>query len=493
MSAKASKVKCDFTNLPKLSNGHIDWKSSVNHEFTFYNGTQSGIIKIVNSVRENNQTKLEIEYDGRRKIIDYTNLHKGYIQNFISDVHRREYSIGEIVNTDRGNSFVVLQVSVRKNTNVSPVGFHPYYRVRCLKCGMDDYKLGQSLNQAGCLCCSGFQVFSGINDIGSTDPWLSEYFQNPIDARNHTHGEMTKIYPKCPYCGKVSEKPYSINTLYQSKGFSCACKGSGMSYPEKYMSSLLDQLGIKYIRQATTCHLKFDVDSKMYDFYDAHNSCIIETHGPQHYEDWIPQNNWRTYEDEHANDVFKETVARQNGIQHYIIVDCRKSYNEYMKHSILASGLLETYGVSKSDIDWEQCNRYATSNIVKNVCDDFMKYLYHNDTLAEIYHISNQTVRDYIRRGAELGWSDYSLYTLITSKRIQIKMYNDNEIHLFRIKGDLRLFFEQNKQSFDMMVVNRIIDTGKSYKGYVFETVNDLNTLLQIAHDGENVYSPSNF
>ena len=494
MEKTKGTVECDFSNLPRLSNGKIDWLNATGYDFQFNYNDMTGVIKILRSFRNNSntQTMAEIEYENRHKVVSTQSLINGYLSRFINDFHRREYSVGEIVETETGNTFLVLQVAVRRNKDTISYGFRPYYKVRCLKCGMDDYKLGTALCRAGCQCCSGNTVYPGINDINSTDPWLSEYFQDPSEARYHTHGETTKIYPKCPYCGKISEKPYPINTIYQHNGFSCSCKEVGSSYPEKYVSCLLDQLGIKYIPQATTCHVGFDVGEKAYDFYDEDESCIIETHGPQHFEGWIPQNNWRTYEEEHDNDIYKEETAKQNGIKHYVIVDCRKSYSSYIKESILKSELPDVYSFSEEDIDWDKCNKYATTNIVKQVCDDFMKYLYDRDFLADKYHISAWAVRDYLRRGDELGWSNYALYELVQHNAIPVKMYNKNEIHLFKIKDDLRRFFSEKNIGFDMRVVNRIIDTGEQYKWYIFETVKDFNTLLKIANKDKELYIPKN-
>lgn len=493
MRERKGSVNCDLSNLPRLSNGKINWIGTTGYVFSFDDGNKTGTIKIISSFRDekNTQTMLELEYDNRRQVVSSQCVSNGYLSKFINDFHRREYSVGDIVESENGRKFLVLQVMVRRNRDSIPYGFRPYYKVRCLECGADDYKLGSALCRAGCQCCSGDTVFPGFNDIESTDPWLSEYFQDPSEARYHTHGEQTKIYPKCPYCGKVSEKLYPINTIYQHNGFLCSCKETGSSYPEKYVSALLDQLGVKYITQATTCHVGFDVGDKAYDFYDKNKSCIIETHGPQHFEGWIPSNNWRTYEEEHANDVYKEETARQNGIEHYVIIDCRESYSKHIKESILKSELPNVYSFTEKDIDWNKCNKYATSNIVKLVCDDFMKYLYDAEALHNMYHISRWAVRDYIRRGSELGWSNYDLYNLINGASIQVKMYNENETHLFRIKDDLRKFFPENGQSFDMSRVNYVIDTGKQYKGYFFETVKDFDTLLQIANTGEDVYVPA--
>ena len=43
-----------------------------------------------------------------------------------------------------------------------------------------------------------------------------------------------------------------------------------------------------------------------------------------------------------------------------------------------------------------------------------------------------------------------------------------------------------------MRIVNRIIDTGEEYKGYIFETVKDFETLLKIANGDNELYIPKN-
>ena len=41
-----------------------------------------------------------------------------------------------------------------------------------------------------------------------------------------------------------------------------------------------------------------------------------------------------------------------------------------------------------------------------------------------------------------------------------------------------------------MRIVNRIIDTSEQYKGYIFETVKDFDTLLKIANKDKELYIP---
>ena len=63
---------------------------------------------------------------------------------------------------------------------------------------------------------------------------------------------------------------------------------------------------------------------------------IIENHGEQHY---IHRGTFKSksLEDEQRNDVYKKTLARQNGVIHYIVLDCRESNVSWIKKSILNS------------------------------------------------------------------------------------------------------------------------------------------------------------
>ena len=97
------------------------------------------------------------------------------------------------------------------------------------------------------------------------------------DAETHTHGSNDKVIVICPHCGKTRKA--LIKHIYTTKSIACTC-GDGVSYPEKFIISLLDQLNVKYIHEYKP---KWSCN-KRYDFYLYTYDIIIECHGEQHYK-----------------------------------------------------------------------------------------------------------------------------------------------------------------------------------------------------------------
>lgn len=115
--------------------------------------------------------------------------------------------------------------------------------------------------------------------------------------------------------------------------------------------------------------------------------------------------------------IFKRTIelkkelAKENGIEHYVVIDCRYSELEWIKNSILNSKLVDMLNLSK--IDWLKCEEFALKNIVREVCD------YWNNkeewetttTIAENNEWGIRsviTVIKYLKKGTILGWCNYN-------------------------------------------------------------------------------------
>lgn len=180
-------------------------------------------------------------------------------------------------------------------------------------------------------------------------------------------------------------------------GCGCNTCGDGVSYPEKLMESVLTQLGIKYERQYRTDWSQ----NKVYDFYLPDYNTIIETHGIQHYEE---SNRGRSLKEEQKNDKLKEELALKNKIKHYIIIDCRESNLQYIRLNILDSKLNELLNLNK--VDWIKCGKYASGNLVKEVCNRYNMGISIKDLTKEFY-ISKRTITRYLNKGNELGWCKY--------------------------------------------------------------------------------------
>ena len=113
----------------------------------------------------------------------------------------------------------------------------------------------------------------------------------------------------CPYCGQ--KKYIAMGTIY-GYGFSCPCCSDGISYPERVIALVLKALGINFKKQ----HKFNDYGEYYYDFYLIDYGIIIEVHGEQHYEKFHRHSNWKTYNEEHENDMIKYDIAVLNGFEY---------------------------------------------------------------------------------------------------------------------------------------------------------------------------------
>lgn len=258
------------------------------------------------------------------------------------------------------------------------------------------------LKGIGCTCCHGFIVVPGINDIATTDPWMIPFLVDKEDAFRYTHSSRNAVKVKCPKCNVIKKSTLSLYVLHKTKSIGCDCS-DGMSYPEKFMMNVLDQLNINYTRQYN--HLDSSWCGKYrYDFYLSDNNIIIETHGGQHY---IESGFTITLEEQQKRDKQKKELALKNGINEYIVIDCRCSNKDFIKNSILSSKLIKYYDFS--NVNWSDANKNAMNNLVKEICEFYEvnkdKMLLKN--IAEIYNVSRDTIRRYLCKGSKLGWCTY--------------------------------------------------------------------------------------
>ena len=303
-------------------------------------------------------------------------------------------------------------VSKTKYKNDKPYTLNEkWYKYKCYKCGNIDWIIEQALcgkQKIGCNACCTIpnKIVAGINDINTTDRWMVKYFENPKDATKYSKASKQVIDFVCPDCGRHHKN--KIATVYANHNLSCPCQ-DGWRYPNKFMYSVLEQTGIYFETEKS-----FEwSQGKLYDDYIEYNGfkIITEQHGIQHYIDHPLNKKARNLEEEQKNDKLKYNLAIQNGIDYYFVIDCRESNKEYIKTSIINSELFSVLNINPQDINFDECNKFATSNMIKQVCE------YRNShtemTMKEIapfFHVCHDTIRNWVKKGAELGWCDYKSF-----------------------------------------------------------------------------------
>jgi hypothetical protein len=318
-------------------------------------------------------------------------------------------------------------------------------------------------------------------NIATTNPELIKYFVNIDDCYNYSSGSGKYVQCICPYCKQI--KRMTINNL-KNKGFYCNSCNDGKSFSEKFMTSLLNQINVEYISQLTRKDFSW-CKSYRYDFY-IKNNFIIETHGRQHYEEngFSSMTNGKTLEEEKFRDKTKKELALSSGIEHYIVLDCRKSELEWIKKSVMESELPTLFNFKEDDIDWLKCNDFAISNLFKDICDYF-KNNYNENILSNIcnkFSLKEPTVKQYLVKGIKLNLID-SLYKIPnTGNKSKGKNKNGKKVEIFKEGKSLGIFQSNSELERKSLLlfgtklsndnVSRVCNGVKnSYKGYTFSYI----------------------
>ena len=316
-------------------------------------------------------------------------------------------NIGETIKDNKRNLLIIDRAFIKKG-NLQPNGIlakynEKWYKYHCNKCGAENWFTENSYKKGkGCYtCCSFSKPILGINTIWDTDRWMCDLGVSEKDAKTHKPCGGGKVEVVCPNCGQ--KKIMELKTIYKRRTISCICNDK-ISYPEKFMNCFLKQLNLKFITQLSKTNFEW-CENKKYDFYLSDYNIIIETHGEQHYRD---KRAWScSLEEEQRNDKYKMELALKNGIDKYIIVDCRKSELEWIKNSILDSELGDIFDLS--NIDWLKCEEFALNNLIKEIC------IYKKDNpntsileIANIFGYERHTIGRWLKRGSLLGWCEYN-------------------------------------------------------------------------------------
>lgn len=491
---KVSWVNLD-EDLIKFNNGtykgKFNWKSSVGCVARFLDNDVIRFISIVDYMRYNKKDCLTVEFNKKEFEISTTNFVKCRLGNIIG-LQTKEfiYSINQEVNgiiiTDRDRI-------INKKGN-----YDKSYKYICKKCGFNSsesyYKKGvlkeelwiteyNIKNGQGCSCCSGKIVVPSINSLWKTHNYMIEDFGiSEYDSKRYTYSSDEKIDVVCPSCKK--NKNISIRAIYTNDSIGCNC-GDGFSYPEKFMMSVLNQLGLKYKTQYTP---KWEglkrvgvKQSRAYDFYLHDYNIIIETHGIQHYKESL---RGRSLKEEQQNDREKEQIAWNNGIVKYIVVDCRYSDMEWIKGNILKSELNNMFNLV--NVDWLKCDLFATNDLKIEICK-YKKLNPNSSTsvIAKVFNVCIPTVIEYLKWGNLNGYCEYY------AKEDRIKAISKNgklngkPVEVFKDGVSLGVFEScselerQSEERFGVKLCTGNISAvcnGKymnnTYKGYSFKYVN---------------------
>ena len=316
-----------------------------------------------------------------------------------------------------------------------------------------------------CEKCSSVQIGkqNGIanesNCLATTHPEFAKLFWNVEDTYKYMYRSSKKADFKCPYClNKVENK--IISNVFK-RGIPCICN-DGISYPEKFMYSVLKQLNIEFEFQKTFEWSK-DVISdnpklngtKRYDFYLHELNTIIETHGRQHFKKSFEYTGIRakTLEEEQENDRIKKSLALENEIKEekYIVIDCKCSEMKFIKSNILKSKLNNIFDLSQ--IDWLKCHEFACSSLVTLTCDLWNEGKKITE-ICEALKLTKPTIIKYLKQGKELLICNYDAKEEIRKSGKKQSENNKKSVIQFSKSGEYICEFESIKQAEKELEIN---------------------------------------
>lgn len=469
-------------NLPKKTNKEkesINWKNSVGYKVHFIYDDIEDDIEILNYGITNNIYKISIKYKENICSINVDNFKKCQLARILNK-HTKDFKveIGQVFKDDK-RDFIIIDREYRKDNG----GINrKWYKYHCNKCGAELWKEeSRLLRRQGCSCCNGKTVVEGINDISTTNPELVKYFVNIDDAYKYSNGNGNKILIKCPYCG--FQKEIRICTLVRH-GFSCPRCGDGVSYPNKLMFNLLEQLNVEFINEYSPYWIK----PKRYDFYIPSKNLIIEMDGGFHNSD--NDMSGQTAEQSKEIDNYKDKLAEEHDLK-VIRIDCdykHKNKFNYIMNNIINSKLNKIFDLK--NINWNKVVQYTEKNLVKEVCD---YWCLHNDInneeltttdLAKIFNINNENIRNYLKQGTKLGWCNYNTKIGKTYSNYKVAKSREKNIEVFTKYNEISLgIFSSGKYlecnsiklfgvKFDASQISAVCNgKRKTHKGYTFKYV----------------------
>lgn len=342
---------------------------------------------------------------------------------------------------------------------------------RCKICGYEFPRTADYLlSGIECPVCTNRIAVKGYNDIATIRPDLVPYFDNLEDSYTVTINNTKKMNMHCILCGY--KKLFPTDKL-SSRGFSCPICGDGVSYPNKFSRGLLFQLPVSNIIFEYSPKW---ANGRRYDNYFEYqgNKYILEMDGGFHYKNNSMSS--LSIEEVQAIDKEKDILANNHGIE-VIRIDCKESNKEYISKNILCSKLSTIFNLS--DIDWIECDKYGTKNLIKSMCDDY-NYYKNVDKLCEIYNRKRNVIQSYLRKGYNLGWcstymDDSKKYTHDTIGAKRSKQVNvlKNDVIIYSFKS-MTYCAEQMKKmynsSFYVSDISECCNNKRdSYKGFQFK------------------------
>lgn len=250
------------------------------------------------------------------------------------------------------------------------------------------------------ICCNKCESFGQwlINNYGNDAINIYWSNKNIVDPFTIGYGSKKKYWLKCIICNH--EKLITPGTFIKN-GIGCPKCSDGISYPNKLMFNLLEQL----IDNFETEYSPDWALGYKYDFYfklDV-NEYIVEMDGGFHTKD----NGLSGQSKEKSKEIdnIKDELANKNNIE-VIRINCEESDLNFIKNNIMHSILSIIFNLDS--ISWVECQKYALSSLVKITCDLWSNGMKNADEISKYLRIGKTSVYRYLNKGTVNKWCNYN-------------------------------------------------------------------------------------
>lgn len=381
--------------------GKVKWNDCYNINVNF---SYCGIQDTLKIIKPCNNRKMLIEYKDTLYEISRDSLSDCKLQYIVGTrTHEFKYKVGEIIALKKGRFLIKEQLHKYKNKKYNgeiKAYSNKAYKVECLDCGYDDIVMESKVSMLEyCPCCIHRKLLVGFNDMWTTTPEMAKMLKNPEDGYKYMKSSnKPKLEWECPYCKNIIKKtPNEVDSV----GLCCPKCSDGISYPNKFMYSLLSQIGLGFEPEKT-----FEwSDGKRYDFYLPKYKMIIEMHGIQHYKELKIFSANRTLKEEQENDRYKKALALKNEIISYYEIDCSEANFDYIKNSVENSELFEL--LKLYDVDWIKIAKDIDTPLLFKIAELWNQGIHDASVLYGELNISHNVGYKLLNRAVDLGLCDY--------------------------------------------------------------------------------------
>ncbi len=448
----------DKSYLPR--NGEVvDWKNSVGCEIPFKYKNIEGKLTIL----DYKDRYVTIKIDDKIGKIHASGLLKCGIGGILGvKTNKFKYEVGDIFK-DEKRDIIIINKEYRENSHT-----RKWYKYKCNIDNNEDWiSEGDLTKGVGCNVCCNRKTLKGVNDIYTKRPDMIKYLCDKEDAYKYTEYSGHEIYFKCPKCGDISLKRIATIT---TNGFSCNRCSDGISYPNKFMMGLLEELNIKYLSEYSPKWLINVIKGGAYDFYIPSKRLIIEMDGGFHKKGY--HNDEERLNNQMKRDDIKNKLAMEHDIK-IIRIDCDykiiEKRSDFIKNNICKSKLKDIF--SLNDINWCKVYKFATKNLVKSICKyyEVNKNKMNLKDIAEKNKIHISTLIKYLKIGNECGWC---IYEPSKKGKRKVKVVEIDRIYESTNSCAIELTKMFNKK-YGQACISDACLKNKPYKGLHFEFIND--------------------